>query len=165
MKEREKMFTAVLVLIISIILTGFVIYQANFFGIRTLIHSPKGVEMGMDSDTSYAQMPEDLRKKAEDISQMFLQGKYSEIYDNCGEKIRKNGSKEEFIDYCKRGAKNIESGTESFSSYEEIAGEDGTWKVVYENEKTELDLFFNEDEDKKGCIEGFLIITKEKEGK
>ena len=101
--------------------------------------------MGMDSDTSYAQMPEDLRKKAEDISQMFLQGKYSEIYDNCGEKIRKNGSKEEFIDYCKRGAKNIESGTESFSSYEEIAGEDGTWKVVYENEKTELDLFFNED--------------------
>lgn len=143
MKEREKLFTAILLLIITIIFTISVCCANNIFGIRALIEEKESSEINYSAQEQI-KIPDEVLMAAEEIKELYVSGSYSEIYSLANEDFHKKGAKKEFIKYC-RTIKQMHPEKQEYILRECNQGrENDEYKAVYAAEKSNLIIYIKE---------------------
>lgn len=106
MKEREKLFTATLVLTLSIFFTVFVSYTNNLFGIKDLF-AGSGIEeeKELNDEIETGEISPKVFEFAEQIKSLYFEGEYTEIYRMGSRNMTEKGSCKAFEKACKKTEK------------------------------------------------------------
>lgn len=106
MKEREKLFTATLVLTLSIFFTVFVSYTNNLFGIKDLFAGSRiEEEKELNNEIETGEISPRVFEFAEQIKSLYFEGEYTEIYRMGSRNMTEKGSCKAFEKACKNTEK------------------------------------------------------------
>ena len=106
MKEREKLFTATLVLTLSIFFTVFVSYTNNLFGVKDFfVGSRLEEEKISDNEIETEEISSEVFEFAEQIKSLYFEGKYAMIYRMGNRNMTEKGSCEAFEEACQKAGK------------------------------------------------------------
>lgn len=157
MKEREKMFTAQMVLIICIFMLCFVMYKANFFGIYDMINDSKE-PVTQESNIQETETPPEVEAMVKQIESCLISGKFGELYDMGDSDFKDKGSRASFIEYCERGLKDEKGNITPLPFSELIKGKENLWEAVYENESARVELVLKTSTEKPVYVDGIVVI-------
>lgn len=160
MKEREKMFTAQMALIICIFMLCFVMYKANFFGIYDMINDSKE-SVTQETNIQETETPPEVEAKVKQIENYLMSCEFGELYDMGDSDFKDKGSKASFIEYCERGLKDAQNNVTLLPFSELIKGKENLWEAVYENESARVELVLKTSTEKQVYVDGIVVIKKD----
>lgn len=146
MKEREKLFTATLVLTLSIFFTVFVSYTNNLFGVKDLfVGSMIEEEKELEKEIETGEISSEVFEFAEQIKSLYFEGQYAKIYRMGNRNMIEKGSSEAFEKACQKAGQLLHDQSVYSISQASRSLDKTEYKIKYEASGDGLIVYIKEE--------------------